>query len=148
MSVVLLSVEATRNYIFNAVLKWQEEYFSIEHDESKDNISDINIYRPTYLPQNFIEISSSAIGEIIKITYEDKNGLRIYFQQSPSQSSHLLADHEDKKYSVISINGEDEYIFIATQDDKNNNVLWESNGVMFSITSEVESAELILIAES
>lgn len=145
-SVVLLSVEASRNYIFNAVIKWQEDYFSIQHIEN--NISDIKIFEPTYLPKGFIEVSSNIMGDIIKITYENENGIKITFKQSPSQSTHILADHENKKYAVIKINGKEAYLFSATEDDKNNAVLWESDGIIFIIISEIESAELILIAES
>ena len=146
-SVVLLSVEATRNYIFNVAIKWQENHFSIQHDYASNLLNGI-IYRPTYLPEDFIEVSSNAIGDIIRITYENENSITIMFKQSPSQTSHILADHEDKTYSDIRINGQKVYLFNATEYDKDNAVLWESNGIIFNITSEVASNELILMAES
>lgn len=93
-SAILFSVEATRNFIFNAVIKWQEDYFSLEHN---DIITENPIvYRSEYLPSGFKEISSNVIGDVTKIIYENENGMTIAFEQSPSQSSHILADHEDK----------------------------------------------------
>ncbi|MCR6545521.1 DUF4367 domain-containing protein [Dehalobacterium formicoaceticum] len=147
---ILLSAEATRNYIFNAAIRWQEDHFSIQHGDNDNNngVIDEKIYRPAYLPAGFMETSFNAIGDIIKITYENDSGMTIILKQSPAQSSHILVDHEDKKYSVIKINGKEAYLFETTKDDKNNLILWESQGIIFMISSEIESAELISMAES
>lgn len=144
-SAVLLSLDATRNYIFNAVTKLHGEYFSIEHGEN--STSNIIIHKPTYLPEGFIEVSSKEIGDIIRIIYENENGITIDFKQSPSQTSHILADYEGKEYLNIIINNQDAYLFKATE-DKKNTVIWEYNGIIFNITSEIESGVLIQIAES
>lgn len=145
-SILLLSADATRNYIFNAVIKWQEDHFSIQHDGSIE--SDKKILSPTYLPEGFTEVSIEVIGNIINITYENENGITIEFEQSPSKSTNLLVDNEDKEHEEIEINGHKAYLFITIVDDKSNTLLWEVNGVFFCIISEVEKDELILIAES
>jgi len=144
---VLLSVDATRNYIFNAIIKWQEDHFSLEHDDNV--LSSTEIYRPKYLPEGFNEISSNVIGEVvIRIIYQNEAGTEIIFKQYPSQSFNMLADNEDKEYTTIKINGQETYFFEATKFDKNNIAIWESNGTIFNIASEVKISELILIAES
>ncbi|MGI6679670.1 MAG: DUF4367 domain-containing protein [Dehalobacterium sp.] len=147
---ILLNVEATRNYIFNTVIRWQEDHFSFQHgdNDSNNGVIDEKIYRPAYLPTGFMETSLNIIGDIIKITYENDDGMAIILKQSPAQSSHILVDHEDKKYSVIKINGREAYLFETTKDDKNNLIVWESQGIIFLISSEIESGELISMAES
>lgn len=147
-STILLSVEATRNYIFNAAIKWHEDYFSIQHSNNKSNVADLKNYRLTYVPLGFKETSTVAIGDILKITYENDDGMRIVFKQSPSETSHILADYEGKKYSTIKVNGQEAYLFNATEDDKTNTLLWEFNGSMLTISSEVGTDELILMAEN
>lgn len=146
-STVLLSVKATRNYIFNAVIRWQEDHFSIQHDSNDDNNYNIIIFRPTYVPAGFKEVSANVIGDIIKITYKNENEQVITLKQSPSQVSHILADYEDKSYIETEINGNKAYVFSAIEDD-NNNVIWEYDGILFNITSELEISELIMMGES
>lgn len=145
-STVLISVEASRNYIFNVVIKWQEDYFSIEHSDAIEENS--IVYSPKYLPKGFKEVSSNAIGNIFRTIYKNETGVEIILKQTSAQSSKLLTDHEDKKVTTIKINQQEAYLVEASELNKNNIVLWEYNGIMFSIASEVESAELILIAES
>lgn len=146
-STVLLSVEATRNYIFNAIIKWQEDHFSIEHNDSNEALT-TGIIKPSYLPEGFEEISSNTTNEIVRIIYQNKNGMKIIFKQYSSLSTNTLADYEDKKYTSIKINGQDAYLFEATESEKTNILIWESNETIFNITAEVKTAELILIAES
>lgn len=145
-STLLLSVEATRNFIFNAVVKWQEDHFSIEHGNS--SIKKLTIYKPTHLPDGFEEISSNVMGDINRIIYQDKTGIEILLTQYSSSTSNILSDFEDKDFTTIKINQQNAYLVDADEKNKNNTIIWEYNGVIFHIDSELESAELISIAES
>lgn len=146
-STILLSVKATRNYIFNAVIKWQEDHFSIQHDGKDDTSYNLSIFRPTYIPKGFDEVSANVIGDIIKITYENKKEQVIILKQSSSQDSHILADYEDKSFIETRINGNKAYVFSAIEGESNN-VIWEDNGILFNIMSELEISELIMMGES
>lgn len=143
----LLSVKATRNYILNAVIRWQEDHFSIQYDSNDDNNYNLIIFRPTYVPAGFNEVSVNVIGDIIRITYENENEQVITLKQSPSEASHILADDEDKSFIETEINGNKAYVFSAIGED-NNNVIWEYDGILFNITSELESDEIIMMGES
>jgi len=145
---VLLSVEASRNYIFNAVIRWQEDHFSFEHGDNMTEQPSIEIYKPTYLPEGFEEVFASITGDINRIIYQNKNDMRITFRQYPSLSSNTLADHEEKEFTNIQINGQEAYLFVSMEVGKSNILLWEAKGIIFNISSEIESAEMILIAES
>ena len=145
-STILLSVEATRNYIFNAVIRWQEDHFSIEHGENKTNGEGICL--PVYLPEGFKEVSSNDTGDIIRIVYENADNVRITFKQSSSEIINFNGDNENKIYLDIKINGHTAYLFESNVVDKNNMLIWEINGTMYSLSSEIERNELIQIAES
>ena len=145
---VLLSVEATRNYIFNALIKWQEGYVSIEYNHNETKLPEAGVYKPTYLPEGFTEISSKTTGEITRTVYQNETEATIMLSQYPAQSSNTLFDNEGREFKNIQINGQEAYLFESIDLDKDNVLIWEANGIMFSINSGLESGELILIAES
>lgn len=115
---VLLSVEATRNYFFNAVIKWQEDYFSIENDNDSINVSITTNYGFNYLPDDFREVSTSVTNGITRIIYQNGDGTIITFKFCSSNTSKILTDDENKKYRNTTINGNKAYLFEATEVDK------------------------------
>ncbi len=147
-STVLLGIEATRNNIFNAIIQWREKYVSIEHSDNADNTQKNIIYRPTYLPEGFEEVSSKVTENYMKIIYENENNKIIIFTQGSAQSANILADNEEKIYTIIKINGRDAYLIDGDQSDKGSTIIWEIDGVVIVINSELKSTELIKIAES
>lgn len=144
---VLLSVKATRNYIFNAVIRWQEDHFSMQHEDNESNYK-FEALKPAYVPIGFSEVSKEIIGDIIIIIYQNENNQVIKLKQSPSQASHILADSEYKEYEEIVINEEKAYVFNAIEENDDNKVIWEYKGNIFTISSELASTELIMMGES
>jgi hypothetical protein len=143
---ILFSVEATRNLIFNAVVKLQEDYFSIEHSESS-NVKP-GIYKPAYLPDCFKEASYTSTGNISTTIYLNEAGFEISLSQFSSQTSNILSDLEDKEFTNIEINQHDAYLVKSNDVGKDNTIIWEYSGYIFHLASQLESNELILIAES
>jgi|LSQX01.3.fsa_nt_gb hypothetical protein len=145
---LLLNIEASRNYLFNAVIKWNEKYISIEHNDDVNYDLSPEIYRPTYLPKGFEELSSNITGNIVIIVYQNNSGIKITLRSSPSQSSNILIDNEEASYTNPIINGQTAYLFEATDQDKKNTLTWELDGKIFVLSSEIDGAELISVAES
>ncbi len=147
-STMLLSVEATRNYIFNAVIKWQEDHFLIENKDDENVDAKSSIFRPTYLPKGFKEISINTVGKLTRIIYQNEEGIEISLKQYPSKTSKTAVDNENKKFIIIKINGKEAYLCESMDIEKESILIWELNGIVFNISSEIGVEELILIAES
>lgn len=145
-STILLSVEATRTFIFNAVIKFQENYFSIEHSDNSNE--ELIIYKPTYIPNGYNEISSNLTGNMNITIYQNENGAEILLRQVSVDGSNIFFDHEDKNFTIIKINQQDAYLVEADEKNKDNTITWEYDGFTFYIVAELETTELILTAES
>jgi hypothetical protein len=147
---ILMSVEATRNYIFNALIKWHESHFSIENGTINEisTIESGTVYEPTYLPIGFEKASTYVVGKITISEYENEDGLKITLKHSPTETSYVAGDNEDKIYTSMNINGQKAHLFESRTSDKLNMLVWETGGCLLTLTSEIEANELILIAES
>ncbi|MGI6577350.1 MAG: DUF4367 domain-containing protein [Eubacteriales bacterium] len=143
---VLLSVEATRIAIFNAIIEWHEEYTEIRFEDSEK--SSETPYAPSYLPEGYIEQSTNRFGNTFMIIYSDKDGTRIIFDQKPSGAGTIFVDSENAKYKELDLSGIKAFLFEPTDENERNILIWQYDGYTFQISSSVESEELIKIGES
>ena len=82
------------------------------------------------------------------IVYSNDLGIEIIFKQHPAATGSALIDNESTKYTEIELDGNKAFLFKALNKDEYNILLWESEGVVFEITSTIISDELILIGNS
>jgi hypothetical protein len=146
-SIVLLSVGATRNAILNAVISWQEEYAVIKYEAPAETNSQ-NIFRPAYLPMGFSENSIKSTDNSTTIIYENKSGDLIFFIQQAAGNASTLVDSENTDYSEIVLAGKTGYLFEAKTEVDSSILVWEENGIAFSLTSAIDSKELVKMGES
>lgn len=144
-SVVLFSVSATRNAILNAIIQWKEQYSEIKFVDSNTSSA---IYRPAYLPSGYQENVTEKFGNTVMITYANGAGEQIIFSQWPFDAGTSLVDSENTKYIETQVSGEKAYLFEGQTDEDSNTLIWQSNGMVFELTSKVDSSELKLIGES
>ncbi|MBE5966167.1 MAG: DUF4367 domain-containing protein [Lachnospiraceae bacterium] len=144
-SITLLSVKATRNAIFNAFIERFEKYTEIKFNDNTMNSKENNIYSPIYLPAGFKKISVKTYGNSVMQIYSDDAGKKICFEQWLADTGTALIDNENTKYSEIEMNGDTAYLFESLSEDDYNVLLWQSNGMVYELTSQINSNELILI---
>lgn len=147
-SVTLLSVEATRNAIFNAFISQFEQYTEVKFKDSTIDDTQNNIYSPTYLPEGFTEISTISYGNSIIQTYSDKAGNEILLKYRVAETGTELVDNENTNYKEIKIAGNTAYLFKALTKNDSSVLLWQSGGVVFELSSPINSDELIKIGNS
>lgn len=147
-SITLLSVEATRNVIFNAFVEWFGKYTEIQFQDSVIDNDQKNIYRPAYLPNGFKETSSQTYGNTVMQIYSDESGDEIIFKQRPADAGTALIDNENTIYTEVEISGNTAYLFKALTKEDYSVLLWQSEGVVFEMTSQISSNELIRIGNS
>lgn len=144
-SIVLMSVGATRNAIFNAIINWQEKYTEIGFSETSEANS---LYRPAYLPEGFSENSVSMLGAMTMIIYENKDGIQIYFNQAKAGTDTTYVDNENTDAYEIKISDDKAYLFKGKTEQDSNMLIWETNSTVFRLTSVIDSEELVRIGES
>jgi hypothetical protein len=147
-SLTLFSVEATRNAIFNTFIERFDKYTEIKFRDFSTDDKLSNIYRPAYLPEGFKEISTESYGNTVMITYSNTAGIEIRFKQRPAGTGTSLIDNENTDYKEVEINGNKAYLFEAMTKDDYSILLWQSEGIVFELTSQISIDELVRIGNS
>ncbi|QNK39327.1 DUF4367 domain-containing protein [Caproicibacter fermentans] len=152
----LLSVEASRNAIFNAIIEWRSGSANITYQQSSSGSADADhsanmnvVYVPSYLPDGFTIQKEKKVGRLLVITYRDKSGKSIIFQQCslPDAGTNAI-DSEHSTYSQVDINGDQASLFQADTKDDSSFLVWKNDHSSFLLMSKVDSKELIKMAES
>jgi len=146
-SVALLSIEASRNYIFNTIIEWQESHTSFEFSQD-DNSNTFDKYPFSYIPEGFTLQNSSENENMKALFFSDESGQQIVFQQTLAESSILDVDNENKHYRIVNINGMDVYLFESTSKGDDNILIWQEDDIAFELISSININQLIEIAEN
>lgn len=149
----LMSVEASRNAIFNAIVSLRSDHAEIQfRDEESSGAQESEngkVYRPTYLPAGFTESESMQSGPAFRTEYRNDGGASIYFFQSPlTESGYSTVDTEHTIHREIEIKGQKAELFEADSADHKTSLLWQNTAASFMLTSTIASDELIHMAES
>lgn len=147
-SVTLLSVEATRNVILNTFVNQFGKYTQIQFHDSSAGGQQMDIYRPAYLPEGYKKISEEVYGNAALLVYSNESDSEIVLKQRKAEEGTALIDNENTNYTEVDISGNTAYLFKAVKDDNYNVLLWKSQDVVFELTSDVNSDELIRMGRS
>lgn len=147
-SITLLSVEATRNAIFNAIIEQYDKYTEIRFDNNVDDEANNQLYFPSYLPEGYKKTSTVTYGNSVMQVYTNEEGIEILFKQRPAETGTTLIDNENTDYKEIEINGKVAYLFEALTLEDYNILLWQEEGIVFGLQSLISSDELIQIGRS
>lgn len=151
----LLSVEASRNAIFNALLDWQSNHVAIHYQEEgassggKTSSSAYSVIKPKYLPDGFAEVQTVKIDSETEIEYRNEQGMKILFSQEPlTEGGNIGVDTEHTTETEIEIQGEKAFLFTADSSEESSYLVWNDHNNSFLLNSKVSPQELIKIAES
>lgn len=147
-TITLLSVEATRNAIFNVFIEQYEKYTEIKFNKEVSEVKNNKLYMPNYLPQGFKETSTVTYGNSVMMIYTNDNGIDILFKQRPAETGTTLIDNENTKYKEIEINGNVAYLFEALTTEDYSVLLWQEDSVVFELESILSCDELIQVGSS
>lgn len=153
----LLSVEASRNAIFNSVMEWKAEHVDIHFQETTSGASEEEppadeqpeVWEPQYLPEGFFVAEEKNVGPVHMTTYENGKGASVTFTQTPlDKAGKMSIDSEHTTYREITIQGKKAVLFEAKRAEDRSYVLWQSKKTSFVLSSVISKDELIRIAES
>lgn len=151
----LLSVKASRNAIFNAVLEWKADhvdiYFqntdssSLEQDLSSNEI----LLKPQYIPYGFSKSKEAKIDTLYETIYKNKENVSITFDQVPlSKAGKTMVDSKHTVYKEILINGQKASLFAAKSKNDKTFIVWKNSKISLMLCSTINQDELIKMAES
>ena len=150
----LLSVEASRNVIFNAVMEWKSDHADIYFQQDSSNqasqdTDENSLYQPQYLPDGFIESSTVKISATYEIRYQNKENASIIFDQTTLSGEGTTAvDTEHTTHKEITLNGQKASLFAAKSPNGKNYILWQIGKTNFKLSSSINQSELIKMAEN
>lgn len=147
-SFTLMSVEATRNIIFNAFIERFETFTKIDFEASKVEDENNQYYSPTYLPEGFHKDTTNVYGNTIMITYINDDGVQIIFQQREADAGTALIDNENTIYKEVEVAGQKAYLFEPTTKNEYRILLWQKNRIVFELTAQISSEDLLHIGNS
>ena len=72
----------------------------------------------------------------------------IFFEQFFSIPFSSLIDNKKNDYLLISIRNSEAYMFKSKNDDETNIIIWKEDDVVFKLSSEINTHQLILISNN
>ena len=128
-----------------------DTYFVYRYYGETQSLPEDVIYRPSWLPEGY-RIVSENIGNQIYILYESEDGepaLFVYARASESFTLNIDRDGHEISQSVF-VGDIPADLYIDQDADENNILIWtdERKGLVFYISAQLDSSEIIKMAES
>lgn len=151
-SVAMLTVQAFRIEVFNFLIDVKSKYTSFRLNDVNNGSTDslvvnwTNAYVPTYIPDGY-EVSSifssESIRRLIFSNKHDKSLFVVYTECSPSTS--IAVDTEGASFvETVNINNNIGKLIVK---NSNITVVWEMDGRLFLVETQISTEEAIKIAE-
>jgi len=164
-SIGLMSVEASRNFIINLLIEIRGDYVLIElgHDGivpgegqnvgqevsgSADGLEVLGIVFG-YVPDGFEVVSYQEMSARSIVVFSDGVGGQIIVNRNIFQSTTAIVDTEFREFTTIHLdNGLEAFLFVATDDNFTNIVIWQQGSDAISISSTAEVNDMLRMAEN
>jgi len=135
-TVILMSVEASRNFIFNTIINIQDDHVTFEFGERGQEVEIAGImFR--YIPYGFELLNSHTIGRLTLNTFTNAADEQIIIQQSFATSVATSVDNEAREFSRIIFEGQEMFIFESIDTKDQNVVMRQIESDVFTITSNL-----------
>ena len=146
----ILSIDATREAFWNAVIEWNENFFHFEYDgtTSTDAPTEILEYKEPIVDSRFERHENKKTTTIYSITYEHEYE-KVTYRQSTLKLSDIYLSNSDAVLSQTTINGTPAYKSTEIGDGQTYYYLiWNDGTYFYIIFGNIEFEELLKIAES
>lgn len=144
-SVSVFSVEAWRLEFFRFILDVKETYTGIQFEESTviGNSYSSEEITLEYVPEGFHLDSRTATKNKLFLVFAKEQEYFNFTQREPKQAISL--DTENATLEKLKINGNEAYVSIK---NGTNILVWHDNNKTFSVDGNIDSSELVKIAEN
>lgn len=151
----LLSVEASRNAIFNALMDWKPDHVDTRYQnkgvssDASSSASGYSIIKPKYLPEGFFEARTVQTESDFVTQYRNEKGEEILLRESPlTKEGTFGVDTEHTTRKDIMINGVTASLFVANPSGGKSYLVWRNHTSSFYLSSEIPWEQLVKMAKS
>ena len=134
----------TRAVVVGTIIEWFEKYATFTSNAPE---SEKTNYEPTYIPAGFWEEFRNEMELISLILYTNEDDVIIVFQSGRS-SDYLSVDNEGREYYVMLVDGIEYHVLTEFDEKEPNDVIWESSGQRYHLSSQIPVDELFEMAFS
>jgi len=134
-----------RAVIVETIVEWFETFTRFQSQKT-DTAAFNMTWRPSYVPEGFFEkdvFESVGMASIMYTNEEETISLILM----PADAS-LSVDNENMVYTEITVDEVHFYLFESEDDTGDNILVWNSEGVRFSLVSTITIDNLLLMAQS
>ena len=147
-TILTASVEALRTptmRFFARVYETFTQIFVVEDTTDSSVLPPFVPCAPTYVPEGYEVSSVQTLERHQRIRYVNESGRRISFTQSRSSNISITIDTEGVDYTELRIGN---YEGITYSNKGTNMVVFTDNTYLYTLSSTIDRAELIKMAES
>ena len=141
----LMAIPTVRASVWDSVVNFYEKYIKFDFNVTAGGEETIGDYTLGYVPDGFVR--TDAVETSLKHKYKYENGqytFNIVYQHSKENT--IAYDDENGVMRSIQINGIDGYM-IKYPNEKYT-LVWEYNHIVFTVDGNIDSKEIIKIAEN
>ena len=146
---LLLTKSDIRAAVRKTAVEWLENFTRFSFNNESGSIKGSHKeWRPGYLPGGFKECDSYVYANTKAVEYVNDEHVIIIFEYAPADGSAVYVDNEYAEYSCIEINEIIYYLFDRYKENRHSIILWEHDGISFTIESLISGEELLRMASS
>jgi hypothetical protein len=141
---ILMSVEASRNFILNTFVNIQEDHvaFDFRQEEQGREVDELG---HGYIPYGFELLSRNESDRAVLTVYVNSYGEQLIIQQSISTTIGVAIDNERREFSQVIIDGQNLFVFEAYDTEIHNVVMRQVGNDVFIAFSTTSMDNLILV---
>jgi hypothetical protein len=144
-NLLLLTVPAVRASAGEAIVDFFDKFAIFAQNENPNETFNASL-KPKYIPEGYTEISAAATGGIVMTIYENNDDILSFAYASDSDL--MQVNNESVDYSEVVYGGVSYSVFTANSSGYANMVVWDKDGLRFSVDGNIPTDELIKMAES
>ncbi len=144
---VMLISEDVRAVVVKTVVEWFDKFTKFSFSESTEERT-YKQFEISYLPEGFIETETLQADELTIVSFSNEFNQHMILKYSPSGEGLTISlDNEQREYKEIRRSSSILHVFVANDEAKDNTVLWEAYGYVFSLSSPIELNKLYSVAD-
>lgn len=135
-----------RAAVSDVIITWYERFTKFQSPETEYNSTQRDWF-PEYLPEGFTLYNTYELNTLRGKEYGNSSGVSIDFSYIPSDAS-VSVDSEGMEYSAVVQNDITYHIFSATDEHKENIIVWDYDGYRFTVIGDFYTDEMLKMAFS
>lgn len=141
----LMTLANVRAVVAETVIRWFSRHTEFTSPEQAPGQTAIRA-EPAYIPEGFAEIGRFEEDFVKNITYTTSEGGILVFAGLDASGS-VSANNEDVEYRQVIVGDTVYHTFTAVTEDVESTVVWDMDGIRFSVGSALPMEELLRMAQ-